>query len=82
MPLASWTGVYGEEVTLAEAERQAPFEILLPESLGEPDLVYRYRDPSGGLVITAVYGDGSVMPASSSRSGRPRTSSSTSCWAR
>ena len=57
MPLASWTGVYGEEVTLAEAERQAPFEILLPESLGEPDLVYRYRDPSGGLVITAVYGD-------------------------
>ena len=57
MPLSSWTGVYGEEVTLAEAERQAPFEILLPESLGEPDLVYRYRDPSGGLVITAVYGD-------------------------
>jgi hypothetical protein len=57
MPLASWTGVYGEEVTLAEAERQAPFEVLLPESLGEPDLVYRYRDPSGGLVITSVYGD-------------------------
>jgi hypothetical protein len=57
MPLSSWTGVYGDEVTLAEAERQAPFEILLPESLGEPDLVYRYRDPSGGLVITAVYGD-------------------------
>lgn len=57
MPLSSWTGVYGEEVTLAEAERQAPFEVLLPESLGEPDLVYRYRDPSGGLVITAVYGD-------------------------
>lgn len=57
MPLASWTGVYGEEVTLAEAERQAPFEILLPESLGEPNLVYRYRDPSGGLVITAVHGD-------------------------
>jgi hypothetical protein len=57
MPLASWTGVYGEKVTPAEAERQAPFEILLPESLGEPDLVYRYRDPSGGLVITSVYGD-------------------------
>ena len=57
MPLASWTGVYGEEVTLAEAESRAPFEILLPESLGDPDLVYRYRDPSGGLVITAVYGD-------------------------
>lgn len=57
MPLASWTGVYGGEVTLAEAERQAPFEVLLPQSLGEPDLVYRYRDASGGLVITAVWGD-------------------------
>jgi hypothetical protein len=57
MPLASWTGVYGEEVTLAEAERQAPFDILLPRSLGDPDLVYRYRDPSGGFVATAVYGD-------------------------
>jgi len=57
MPLASWTGVYGEEVTLAEAERLAPFDLLLPESQGEPDLVYRYRDPSGGFVATAVYGD-------------------------
>jgi hypothetical protein len=57
MPLAQWTDIYGEQVTLAVAERQAPFDILVPESLGEPDLVYRYRDPSGGLVITAVYGD-------------------------
>ena len=57
MPLAQWTGVYGEQATLAEAERQAPFDVLLPESLGEPDLVYRYRDPSGGFVVTAVYGD-------------------------
>ena len=29
MPLTSWTGVYGVEVTLAEAEERAPFEILL-----------------------------------------------------
>jgi hypothetical protein len=57
MPLAAWTGVYGEKVSLAEAEREAPFAILLPASLGDPDLVYRYRDPSGGLVVTAVYGD-------------------------
>jgi hypothetical protein len=57
MPLAAWTGVYGERVTLAEAEREAPFPVLLPESQGEPDIVYRYRDASGGLVITAVYGD-------------------------
>jgi hypothetical protein len=57
MPLAQWTDVYGEQVTLAVAERQAPFDILLPESLGEPDFVYRYRDPSGGFVATAVYGD-------------------------
>jgi hypothetical protein len=57
MPLSSWTGVYGEEVAPAEAEREAPFELLMPESLGRPDHVYRYRDPSGGLVVTAVYGD-------------------------
>ena len=57
MPLTSWTGVYGVEVTLAEAEERAPFDILLPESLGEPDFVYHYRDPSGGVVVTAVYGE-------------------------
>ena len=64
MPLSSWTGVYGEEVTLAEAERQAPFEIsLLPESLGEPDLVYRApRSVGRRLVITAVYGDDARRP--------------------
>lgn len=44
---------FGRELTLDEAERTAPFELLLPASLGDPDHVYLR---SSGAV-TAVYGD-------------------------
>jgi hypothetical protein len=43
----------GVELPLAEAERTAAFELLLPRSLGAPDRVYRR---SSGAV-TALYGD-------------------------
>jgi len=53
----SRSGAYGEQVSLAEAERRAPFELLLPEALGEPDLAYHYRDRAGAAVVTVVWGD-------------------------
>lgn len=47
---------YGAEVSLAEAERLAPFDVRLPESLGAPDHVYHRRDGAGADVVTVVYG--------------------------
>lgn len=51
----SESSAYGAEVSSAEAERRAPFELLRPESLGEPDLAYHYRDPDGSIYL--VTGD-------------------------
>jgi hypothetical protein len=48
---------YGRPVSLAEAARLAPFPLLAPASLGEPDLAYHARDPAGADVVTLVWGD-------------------------
>jgi hypothetical protein len=55
MPLAEG-GAYGAEVSLAQAERLAPFDLRLPAGLGEPDRVYHRRDGAGADVVTVVYG--------------------------
>ncbi len=44
----------GEKVSLAEARRRAGFDLVEPESLGEPDAV---RAGNGGMV-SFVYGEG------------------------
>jgi hypothetical protein len=46
----------GEKVTLGEAEERADFDVVVPESLGEPDAVYfQPGNPPGGMV-SLVYG--------------------------
>ena len=44
---------FGRELALDEAERMAPFELLLPASLGDPDHVYLRSNGA----VTSVYGD-------------------------
>ena len=46
----------GEEVTLAQAQARAGFDVVIPEELGEPDHVYYLDFPVGGMV-SFVYGD-------------------------
>ena len=45
----------GERVTLERARELAAFDVLLPETLGEPDEVYFSDSPPGGMV-SFVYG--------------------------
>jgi hypothetical protein len=45
----------GEEVTLDQARERADFEVVVPESLGDPDGVYFQESPPGGMV-SFVYG--------------------------
>ncbi len=45
----------GDRVTLAEARERADFDVVVPETLGEPDAVFFQDDPPGGM-ISLVYG--------------------------
>jgi hypothetical protein len=45
--------LFGQETSLGEL----PFEVVLPEGAGTPDVVLLDRDRSGAPVVTAVYGD-------------------------
>jgi hypothetical protein len=47
---------YGAPTTFDEARGAVPFEITLPDGLGEPDELLLDRDRSGSGVVTAVYG--------------------------
>jgi hypothetical protein len=47
---------YGAPTALDDARRAVPFEIVLPEGLGEPDQLLLDHDRSGSGVVTAVYG--------------------------
>ena len=40
----------GERVTLDEARERADFEVVVPESLDDPDGIYFSNSPSGGMV--------------------------------
>ena len=48
---------FGRETTVERARRDLPFELTLPEGLGEPDRLLIDRDRGGAPVVTAVYGD-------------------------
>jgi len=48
--------ILGDEVSLEEAASRAGFALLVPEELGEPDVVYFASVPAGGMV-SFVYGD-------------------------
>jgi hypothetical protein len=45
----------GDRVTLAEARDRADFDVVVPETLGEPDAVFFQDNPPGGMV-SLVYG--------------------------
>ena len=47
---------FGRETTVERARGDLPFELTLPEGLGEPDRVLVDRDRGGAPVVTAVYG--------------------------
>ena len=47
---------FGRETTVDRARRDLPFELTLPDGLGEPDRVLVDRDRGGAPVVTAVYG--------------------------
>jgi hypothetical protein len=51
------TPVFGQEETLDDVRETLPFELVLPDGLGEPQTVFLDRDRSGAPVVTAVYGD-------------------------
>jgi hypothetical protein len=62
LPEVAYQGIAtGESVTLEEAQAGLPFELLLPEGLGEPDTVLRDRDRQGAPVVTTIWsGDGNA----------------------
>lgn len=45
----------GDSVSLDHAGAALPFELLLPESLGDPDTLLLDRDRAGAPVATAIY---------------------------
>ncbi len=47
---------FGRQTTVARARRDLPFELTLPEGVGEPHRVFVDRDRGGAPVVTAVYG--------------------------
>ena len=51
------TPVFGLEQTLDDVRESLPFELVLPEGLGEPQTVFLDHDRSGAPVVTAIYGD-------------------------
>jgi hypothetical protein len=48
----------GRRVTVAEAQRNVEFSLLLPSGLAEQARYFLDHDPGGKAVFTAVYGDG------------------------
>jgi hypothetical protein len=46
----------GDKVTLEEARREADFDLVVPEALGEPDEVYFQASPPPGGMVSFVYG--------------------------
>lgn len=50
----------GEQVTLDEARAGVAFEVLVPETLGEPDEVYLDIDPVGGAVSFVYHADDDI----------------------
>jgi hypothetical protein len=46
----------GEPVTVEQAQARLPYELLLPDGLGEPDTLLLDRDRAGAPVATAIYG--------------------------
>jgi len=55
MAVSDWFA-YGERISVERAERLPAFEVLLPASLGPPELAYHYPDAAGSDVVTFVYG--------------------------
>jgi len=49
---------FGRETTAEDARSGLPFELVLPEALGDPDRVLVDRGLDGEPVVTAVYGGG------------------------
>jgi hypothetical protein len=47
---------FGRQTTVKRLRRDVPFELTLPEGLGDPDRVLLDRDRGGAPVVTAVYG--------------------------
>jgi len=45
----------GDAVTLDQARRRAPFDVLVPSSLGEPDAVYYSDAPPAGARVDLIY---------------------------
>lgn len=46
----------GDRVTLQEARERADFDVVVPDSLGEPDEVYFQDGPPPGGMVSFVYG--------------------------
>jgi hypothetical protein len=61
---ASGLGV-GDAVTLEQARRRAPFDVLVPEELGEPDAVYFSDAPPAGARVDFVYRPRDGIPEAS-----------------
>ncbi|HEX5469375.1 MAG TPA: hypothetical protein VFW80_10060, partial [Gaiellaceae bacterium] len=49
-------GYLGERVSLDEARRRADFEVVVPQSLDEPDAVYFQPAPPPGGMVSFLYG--------------------------
>lgn len=47
---------FGRETTVERLRSDLPFELTLPEGLGDPDRLLVDRDRGGAPVVTAVYG--------------------------
>jgi hypothetical protein len=47
---------FGAASTIEDARRAIPYELVLPDSLGDPDEVFLDRDLGGAPIVTAVYG--------------------------
>jgi hypothetical protein len=46
----------GDRVTLEQARQRARFDVVIPETLGEPDEVYFQESPPPGGMVSFVYG--------------------------
>jgi hypothetical protein len=55
------TILFGERLSLAEAQDAASFSVLLPQRQGEPDEVYLRRDDDG-TVVSMLYRAGDGLP--------------------
>lgn len=57
VPVQTGLGTFlGDQVTLEQARRQADFDVVVPEALGEPDEVYFQAGPPAGGMVSFIYG--------------------------